>query len=157
MQAAVRLAQRSRFLVDECLGVDVTGVLKNWGCNVQDSSEAGLRGKDDTTVFQYAWKSGRILLTHDRDYLDDQEFPEHRNPGVVILPGAEGDNAVLIRALRLCVDVMGKMPDIWRGAKVVIVASGEITVRQREHDSGRVTSTKYRMEAGVPQEWIDEN
>ena len=52
-------------------------------------------------------------------------------------------------------DVMGRMPDLWRGAKVVIAANGELAVRQREHGSGRITSTKYRMQAGIPEQWVD--
>jgi hypothetical protein len=32
-----------------------------------------------------------VLLTHDKDYLNDRQYPFHRNPGVIILPGEEGE------------------------------------------------------------------
>jgi hypothetical protein len=44
-------------------------------------------------------KHCRILLTHDEDCWDDRRFPEHRNPGLVIVPGATGDQTDMISGL----------------------------------------------------------
>lgn len=83
--------RKARFLVDENMGNDVAIVLKEFGYNSIFVGDVGLVGHDDKTVFAYAWKTKRLILTHDMDYLDDKRFPFHRNPWVIVLPVAEGD------------------------------------------------------------------
>src|ERR1700677_2046223 len=84
-------ARRSRFLVDESLGTGVAMVLRYQGYNVKFGPDVGLGGKDDQDVFSFAWRERRMLLTHDKDFMDDRQFPFNRNPGVIVLPGEEGE------------------------------------------------------------------
>jgi len=81
--------RKARFLVDESLGASVAEVLRGQGWNARYVRELSLEGRSDEEVFARAWAEDRILLTHDTDFLDDRRFPPHRNPGVVVLPGAE--------------------------------------------------------------------
>src|SRR5262249_3236699 len=83
--------KRARFLVDESLGVGVYEVLVRLGWNAKWAGEVGLLGRSDEEVLAYAWREDRIVLTHDTDFLDQRRFPSHRHPGVIVLPGAEGD------------------------------------------------------------------
>ncbi len=85
-----RFKKKARFLVDESLGEAVARVLREDGWNVEFAQEIGLGGRSDEDLFGHAWKEGRVLLTHDHDFLDDRRFPPHRNPGVIVLPGASG-------------------------------------------------------------------
>jgi len=64
----------ARFLVDENLGRDAVRVLKENGWNAKFVGEVNLAGKDDQAVFACAWKSKRVILTHDRDFLDNRKF-----------------------------------------------------------------------------------
>jgi predicted nuclease of predicted toxin-antitoxin system len=90
---------RARFLIDESLGMRVTTALRDKGWNVKDVSEVGLNGHSDEDIFAYAKREDRILLTHDSDFLDDKRYPMGRNPGVIVLPGADGSVSALSRAL----------------------------------------------------------
>ena len=82
--------KKSRFLIDESLGIDVAKYLRGKGYNAEFVGDVGLAGHSDEDVFAFAWRERRMLWTHDRDFLDDAKFPEHRNPGVVVLPGGDG-------------------------------------------------------------------
>jgi len=67
---------KARFLVDENLGKDIASIIFEYGYNTVFVGDIGLTGHFYTDIFSSAWKEKRIILNH-------------RNPGVVVLPGAE--------------------------------------------------------------------
>jgi predicted nuclease of predicted toxin-antitoxin system len=147
--------RRAKFLVDESLGVDVAKVLRARGWNAVYASDLKLLGRSDEDVFAAARREDRILLTHDRDFLNDRVFRMDVNPGVAILPGAEGDNAALGRALHDLVDVVGPFRETFRGAKIIVRPDRTLTVSQRTYE-GRVKTTKYRLSTNrQPEQWED--
>jgi len=75
-------------------------------------------------VFAYAWKQRRILLTHDDDFWHDRRFPEHRHPGVVILPGANQRD--MISGLVWMMQIMQRDPEQWLKPKVRITRDGDV-------------------------------
>ena len=91
---------------------------------VRGGGRLGYRADED--VLAYALRDDRVLLTHDRDYLDDRRFPEHRNPGVVILAGGDGDVVALVESLRWALSIVAAFREIWRRAKVVVSQDGHI-------------------------------
>ena len=70
--------KKTRFLIDESLGEGVARVLRELGWNVVFGPDVGLKRHSDEDVFAYAWREQRVLLTHDRDFLDDRRFPPHQ-------------------------------------------------------------------------------
>jgi predicted nuclease of predicted toxin-antitoxin system len=82
---------KARSLVDESIGANVAEYLSEKGYNTRYAGDEGLEGHSDEDVFAFAWKSERIIVTHDADFLDDRRFPPHRNPGIVLIrPGSSG-------------------------------------------------------------------
>lgn len=82
---------KARFLVDESMGAAIAKYLSEKGYNTKYAGDEGLEGRSDEDVFAFAWKSERIIVTHDADFLDDRRFPPHRNPGLVLVrPGSSG-------------------------------------------------------------------
>jgi predicted nuclease of predicted toxin-antitoxin system len=73
----------------------VSTALREKKLNVKDVYEEGLEGRPDEDVMAFAWDTQRVLLTHDRDFLDDRKFPANRNPGVIVLLGGSGDQNAL--------------------------------------------------------------
>jgi len=150
------LKVRSKILVDESLGEEVAKVLRRLGYNVVFGPDVGLHGKSDEDVFAYAWRERRMLWTHDNDFLDDRRFPEHRNPGVVVLPGGDGNQQAMWTGLRVAVGTFGKGPSGWLKCKASITPTGEMTVRSKTDWGGTVTR-RYRLQRGRPaEEWVDD-
>jgi len=144
-----------RVLVDESLGRGVADQLKYEGYNAVFAEDVGLKGKDDSAVASYAWRVGRMIWTHDADFLDDRVVPEHSNPGVVVLPGGDGDQRAMITGLAVAITVFGHGD--WQRTKSTINSAGEMTIRSRKRETGAVTSTRYRMTKGEDTEvWVDE-
>jgi predicted nuclease of predicted toxin-antitoxin system len=137
--------KKTRFLIDENLGIEVARYLKDIGFSAIFAGDVGLNGHSDEDVFSYAWREGRMLLTHDRDFLDDACFPEHRNPGVVVLPGGDGNQQAIGIGIGTAVKVFSSAPSIWEKTKSVISPTGEMTIRRRNYETGRIETTRYRM------------
>jgi hypothetical protein len=104
-----------------------------------------LVGRDDQAVFAYAWKHQRILLTHDDDFWNDRLFPEHRNPGLVILPGATGDQTDMVRGLVWMMLLMDREPQTWLRVKVRITRDGDVFIKRRRMQTGTLSIRHYRF------------
>jgi predicted nuclease of predicted toxin-antitoxin system len=145
---------KARILVDESLGPGVAKLLREQGCNVVYASDVGLGGKDDEDVAAYAWRENRMIWTHDHDYLDDKLLPEHRNPGVVVLPGGDGEEKAMLGGIRTALTIFGHGGQMWKKSKTVVTANGELTMRVRD-PSGRTTSERYRLTKDGVEMWSE--
>jgi predicted nuclease of predicted toxin-antitoxin system len=121
---------KARFLVDESVGINVAKTLQGDGYNVQYVGDIGLCGRSDEDVFAAAWKDKRVLITHDADFLDNNRFPPHRNPGVVLVrPGSDGhDDDGLIACLAKVVLLAGKNATWFQGKKLDFSSDEALTV-----------------------------
>jgi len=86
-----------------------------------------------------------MLLTHDRDFLDDKKFPQHCNPGVIVLPGGGGDQEALRVGLEIALCVFGTAAAWWRKTKSIISASGEMAIRTCNFESGKMDTDRFRL------------
>lgn len=149
--------KRARFLVDESLGLGVAELLREEGWNVRYVAELGLGGHSDEDVFARAWADDRIVLTHDRDFLDDGRFPPHRNPGVVVLPGGHGGDLPLITALAGVVSFVAPFREGYRRTKVIVSDDATWTFFRQNSDTGAMERRRFRIPPKGPmEEWIDE-
>src|SRR5262249_5603123 len=71
----LRRRKKPRFYCDENYPAQATGILRRWGFNVVTAQEANLRGHPDENQLAEARREGRILLSCDRDYLNERRFP----------------------------------------------------------------------------------
>lgn len=137
--------QKTRFLVDEGLGVDVAAYLRACGYNAVFAGDVGLLGRSDEEVFAYAWRKRRVVLTHDHDFIDDAKFPEHRNPGVIVLAGGSGDHKAMETAVGVLMNVFGHGHGLWEKSKISISAEGYITARVRDRETGKISTMRFRL------------
>jgi Domain of unknown function (DUF5615) len=148
-----RRTKRSKFLIDESLGSGTIEFFQWYRMNAVTVWDVGLAGCDDEPVFAYAWKHRRILLTHDNDFWDDQRFPEHRNPGLAILPGANGDQSDMINGLVWMKMLMDRDPEQWQKQKVRITGNGDVYIKFRPWRTGAVETRHYRFTGKGAMEW----
>jgi len=133
----------------------VAAFLRERGFNVKTATETGLVGHSDENHLAAAHRNNRVLITHDSDFLDDRRFPEHRNPGLVVISGGSGSTGELVEAIRVVLELIAPFREVWRGYKIAIAADGHITMRGRSY-SGRET-TRYRMTRNGPAlVWVDD-
>ncbi len=117
---------------------------------------------DSETARQWLRLIHQMMLTGllnlpDPDFLDDRSFPPHRNPGVIVLPGAQGNRRAILDAMRDVLPVVGAFRELWRASKIVIAQDGTWTVTTFDHDVGRVTKTRYRFPKNRrAEQWVDE-
>jgi predicted nuclease of predicted toxin-antitoxin system len=150
------ITKKASFLVDESLGIAVAQALRMLGWNVRFVDEVGLRGHDDSDVFAFASRENRILLTHDEDFLDDRKFPPHRNPGIVVLPGASGEERELLKALGAMLSIVGKFRGAWLRAKIQISRTGDWVVKRWDSATGSHQIIRYKFpNKGAPLMWDD--
>jgi len=121
--------RRARFLVDESLGIEAARVIGSLGWNVKFACDVGLGGHSDEDVMAFAWREKQILLSHDQEFLDDRRFPPNRNPGVLVLPGAQGGTEVLERELARILITVGRHADAYNGCKIHIRNDGSWQIR----------------------------
>jgi predicted nuclease of predicted toxin-antitoxin system len=143
-----RFRKQARFLVDESLGVEAARVVRAHGYNCVFVGEVGLAGHDDSAVYGFAWQDDRILLTHDRDFLDRRRFPDHRNPGVIILPGGSGSTPGLELALARVLVILAPYREAHRFQRIHVSDGGEWSIHE---PSGK---RRVRFGAnGAAEEW----
>jgi predicted nuclease of predicted toxin-antitoxin system len=152
-----RERKKTRFLVDEDVDPAVVNVLAESGYKAEHVSEVGLAGHPDENVLAYAKKKDRVLLTHDPDFLDDRKHPPQHNPGIVVLPGAQGNRRSLLDALDHVVRIIGDQRDLWRTTKISIAGDGTWSVRTFERDIGQVVKNRYRVGKGHAEVWVEED
>ena len=77
-----RLERRLRFYIDETVRPDVVDQLRRTGANVA----VGRPGLADETHAQEAFHQHRLIVTNDRDFLNERRFPQERFCGAVVIP-----------------------------------------------------------------------
>jgi predicted nuclease of predicted toxin-antitoxin system len=148
----LRYRGKARFLVDENAGIVVAKILQGYGYNTKFVADVGLLGRSDEDVFAAAWEDGRIVITHDADFLDNKRFPTHRNPGVVLVrPGSDGyDDDGLARCLAKAVLLAGENATWFQDKKLDFSSDEALTITSQ---SGR--SRYLWRKHGMPMIWED--
>jgi predicted nuclease of predicted toxin-antitoxin system len=58
-----------KFHLDENIDPEIAEGLRTHGVDTTVTKELNLRGSNDPTQFDYAQRTGRVLITHDTDFL----------------------------------------------------------------------------------------
>jgi len=82
---------RIKLYADENIRYAIVLALRLQGINIKHATEVNLTNKDDHIHFQYAKKTDRWLLTTDRDFLNNKDFPFEQIKGIIIVPDTGED------------------------------------------------------------------
>ena len=106
------VSERVRFHLDENVDPDVASALRRHGIDVTTTVEAGLRMSDDEAQWAYAQGQGRVIVTHDDDFLVmASQATEHG--GIAYCRPHKRSIGEIIETLRLIYEVLS--PDEMRG------------------------------------------
>jgi len=147
--------KRARFLVDENMDPELATILRELKYNSISVADAGLTGLPDEAILAFAKREDRILITSDDDFENERRFPEHRNPGVVIIPDGRLDDTGVQKALASMLPVVGHYRPLFNGAIVRVDRAGILSVTAREHDTGARKTTRYKHSKHGSYIWDD--
>lgn len=119
---------KARFLIDENLG-KLAEMLRELGWNAVSAQELGLTGHSDEDLFGAGWRDKRVIITNDRDFLDDRKFPFHRCHGVLIVPSPSEGIDNFANALAIALPLLKRYTRAFEHEKIIVNADGTWVIR----------------------------
>lgn len=99
------MAERIRFHLDEHVDPDIAKALRRYGIDVTTTVEAGLRTLDDPDHLDFIRREGRVVVTHDADFLRyASQGSDH--PGIAYCQMGARSVGEIIRSLILIYEVL---------------------------------------------------
>jgi predicted nuclease of predicted toxin-antitoxin system len=144
---------KPRFYADENFPESAIAILRKFKADVLTVREIGRRGHPDENHAAEALRLGRVLITCDRDYLDDHRFPLIHCPALVVCDFGQG-TASEIRATFKCLGGIFSVPqffDKW----TKIDAKRDSWTEYARHLDGTTSRHRYRFQCSRMQEWVD--
>jgi predicted nuclease of predicted toxin-antitoxin system len=150
--AALAKGTKARSYADENFPPAAVRLVGKKGGRVQAAVQVGMLGRDDNAHAAYARDNKLILLTCDRDFLNQTKFPLNQSPATYVLnfgDGPAGEMALLLR----CPHLPLAAPEFLDKWIQVDASVHEWTERARFMD-GTTSRTRYRFHLGRMQEWV---
>lgn len=116
---ARRRRAKPTFYVDECFPEIATALLGRLRARILTARELGFVGYPDEHHAAFALKRRAVLVSCDRDYLDERRFPLIQAPCIVVFGFGSGSGRDVWRAYR-CLSSILVMPefyDKWRQSR----------------------------------------
>lgn len=113
--------------LDENASRSLVDLLAAPGHDADTTTDEGLSGADDDTLFAAARSSGRLLVTLDRGFADLRRYPPGTHSGIVVLrPADQSVRAVNALVRRMLAE---RDLDALAGA-ITIVEPGRVRIRR---------------------------
>ncbi|MGH9380412.1 MAG: DUF5615 family PIN-like protein [Thermoanaerobaculia bacterium] len=106
------MRDRIRFHLDEPVDLAVARALRRHGIDVTTTPESGLRTASDKHQLEFASREGRVLVTHDADFLR-LAAKGNRHHGIAYCHKASRSVGQMVRSLILMYEVLA--PEEIRG------------------------------------------
>ena len=113
-------SHKVKLLADENVKAKLVKFLAEQGFDVKQAS----KGIKDSEHFTAATKEGRVLLTHDKDFLDATRYPLKSSPGVILLSIHPPELSKLKSAT---LKLLKEFPEDLKG-KVIILREESVTI-----------------------------
>jgi predicted nuclease of predicted toxin-antitoxin system len=148
-----RRKAKPKFYTDEDFPMAAVRLLRSTKVQVLTSKEAGLNGHPDENHVAFALKNGCVLLTCDRDYLDEQRFPLIHCPAIVVFDFGDGSLLEMRAAFRCLRTVYGwpQFFDKW----VKIDARRDCWSEHWRFLNGTTSRSRCRVHSGRLQVWVE--
>jgi hypothetical protein len=147
----VRRHAKPRFYADENFPPLATTILRKRGANVLTVQEARMCGHPDENVVSEARRLRRVLITCDRDYLNEERFPIMLSPVLVVCDFGSGRPDEIYQTL-FCLWEIFTAPqffDKW----TKIDANREAWTQTTRFQDGSQMRRRFRVRHGNLEEW----
>jgi len=139
---------KTRFLMDANMEPWALHVMRYKRWDVKACDFAHLRRSDDPAVFSAAWRLGRLLITHDRDFLDDRLFPFAGCSGLLVLPVYGSVSMQFANLLAGACELVSKGGRLWLHTKIEARRDFTVKVQTWEKSLGYLTEWQYPIARG---------
>ncbi len=112
--------------LDENLPLALAIALRARGHDVDTVADEGLKGRDDSTIWQAAQAEGRFLITQDLDFSDVRRFSPGTHAGLLLVRLAEPGRLTLLQ--RIDALFASEHVEKWQ-RRFVIVTDHKVRVR----------------------------
>jgi predicted nuclease of predicted toxin-antitoxin system len=101
---SIYLKQKLRLYFDVNFPKNVVEALKTeqrWGrkCKIYSANDLGFENKDDKFLLEYCRKRNFVLVTLDKDFMDDRQFPFSKIPGIIRVIAKKNDHVTILSNL----------------------------------------------------------
>ena len=149
-----RRRAKPRFYADENVPSVAIKILRELGADVLTVRDIRRHGHPDENHTAEALRLGRILITCDRDYLNDRRFPVIHCPALIVFDFGSG-TIDEIRSAFACLGGAFTVPQFFdKWTKIHATRDG--WTEYARHLDGTTARTRYRIYQGRMQEWLDE-
>ncbi|MCI0725078.1 MAG: DUF5615 family PIN-like protein [Acidobacteria bacterium] len=148
------LARRAkpRFYADENFPIQAVSILRRMGAKVTTALEVGRGRHPDENHVGYALRKGLVLVTCDRDFLDEGRFPLVHCPAIFVFNFGSGTTREMWQAFR-CLATVFRGPQFYdKWCKVD--AHRDSWIELSRFQNGTTCRTRYRFWRGQLQEWV---
>lgn len=146
----------ARFILDNDVDAELLHTMQGSGASVVPLP-IPFRSRSDEQVLAEAKRQGRMLITHDRRFVDPRTIDPACNPGVIILPrGHDGslDWPLVMSVLAHAV----QSPYGIDQTVVQVFPSGRITIWNPDEHTGEMKPIFCRVtDMGVVEVWLDDD
>jgi len=153
--AAFKRKAKARFYADENFPPTAVEILRSYGARVSTASDAGLLGRSDEDHAANALRRGYILVTCDRDYLNNNRFPLIHCPAIFVFDFGSGSRRAIARSFR-CLGAALAAPEFYdKWAKVD--ANPDSWIEHVRHQDGSTSRSRNRIHRGNLETWVEED
>jgi predicted nuclease of predicted toxin-antitoxin system len=151
-----RILGETNFYADHDLDDTIVQVLRRLKYEVETARDIGAQNQPDEFHYKRAFKTKRVLLTHDKDYLDNERFPLSQTNGVIIFNIDTDNTSEIARALEVVDVILAKISPILKEKKVLLNSDYSLTFIKRVWDGGdfSIEETRYRIDGNGKDVWI---
>lgn len=148
---ARRRRAKPTFYVDECFPQIATALLGSLRARILTARELGFVGYPDEHHAAFALKRRAVLVSCDRDYLDERRFPLIQAPCIVVFGFGSGSGRDIWRAYG-CLSSILAMPEFY-DKWTKIDATPDSWAQYSRFLDGTTSRVRYRWHRGRLQEW----
>jgi predicted nuclease of predicted toxin-antitoxin system len=148
-----RRKAKPRFYADENFPPLATQMLRGLGANVLTVQESRKCGHPDENLVSEARRLGRVLISCDRDYLNEDRFPIIQCPVVVVCDFGSGSARETWRTFRCLWEIFGVPQFFDKWAK--FDARPDSWIESVRFQNGTATRARCRFNRGRLEQWVD--
>lgn len=144
---------RPRFYADENFPPVAVAILRRRKADVLTVQEARQSGHPDENHAARALRLGRVLITCDRDYLDERKFPLVHCPAIVVCDFGPGTSNEILKAFDSLGGIFAAPQFFDKWTK--IHTNQDCWTEYIRCQDGSTSRHRYRVFRGRLQEWIE--